>query len=650
MPLLVSLGSKTNSTANFTLEEEQQAKRLEPPYIHSSTEIFDQLSDKFNATTKRNPHLDSSITMNAGRRAGDDAFNANNQQQPHRLTSQKESSTVTASFSSSSSKLSSTADVNSDDKPKYMTQANKFHNFAHNMLIKKDETSALTVSTVAKAAGERYQSNSKSVSTAGKLMKVEQVSEPLVFASQPSTSSSCVSKIAVEKLSNHTHLPDSIKANSKNNVSSNDNNITVSIVSQTRNETKKDNDIMKSTNSMSRGNSSLVKSKNNSVLSSCSKSQLLPANDLNSLAACTSVDSVSFKPQKPKSPPLPQTPPRNDSFSNKIVIDVPGNNIYETISPNDIDAEHIYEEVGLSCNDNQSNSPTGSTGGFRDRSSSTSSSCNKKSMFDGASKDEILEYLEDAKERVEILINCDTDDVPTGDQVIIGVDVGPVNEEELVSVVEEEVVVVPSVAIAAQNLIENSIAISHHQRRNRTSNVSNSSSDSAMTTASSLDVDEDRCKLGVLGISSSLSQLVERNDSGVGTETSKPSKLRRSASAIVGEAERQCTDCEQSVEPMEEELTGLLFYPLTCGKCEKKRSERKEIISEFVDTEFKYGRDLRIVREEFLRPMEVAGLLSKDQLKSIFLNIDELIRVNSKFSERLQDAIDIATEQGDEVI
>lgn len=97
-------------------------------------------------------------------------------------------------------------------------------------------------------------------------------------------------------------------------------------------------------------------------------------------------------------------------------------------------------------------------------------------------------------------------------------------------------------------------------------------------------------------------------------------------------------------------MTGLLFYPLTCDKCEKKRTERKEIITEFVDTEFKYGRDLRIIREEFQRPMQVAGLLSKEQLESIFLNIDELIRVNSKFSERLQDALDIATEQGDEVI
>lgn len=43
------------------------------------------------------------------------------------------------------------------------------------------------------------------------------------------------------------------------------------------------------------------------------------------------------------------------------------------------------------------------------------------------------------------------------------------------------------------------------------------------------------------------------------------------------------------------------------------------------------------------------GLLTKDQIKGVFINLEELINVNSKFSEKLQDAIDIATEQGDEV-
>lgn len=152
----------------------------------------------------------------------------------------------------------------------------------------------------------------------------------------------------------------------------------------------------------------------------------------------------------------------------------------------------------------------------------------------------------------------------------------------------------------------------------------------------------------------SVGQLVERNDSGVGTETSKPHRLRRSASAVIGQdstqSDRLCTDCESAtIEVIEDSLTGLYLCPLVCSKCDKKRAERKEIIAEFVDTEFKYGRDLRIIREEFYRPMEVAGLLTKDQLQGVFLNLNELIQANSKFSEKLQDALDIATEQGDEV-
>ena len=41
----------------------------------------------------------------------------------------------------------------------------------------------------------------------------------------------------------------------------------------------------------------------------------------------------------------------------------------------------------------------------------------------------------------------------------------------------------------------------------------------------------------------------------------------------------------------------------TCLSCAKRRCERKEIITEIIETEIKYGRDLRIILEEFYRPM-----------------------------------------------
>ena len=38
-----------------------------------------------------------------------------------------------------------------------------------------------------------------------------------------------------------------------------------------------------------------------------------------------------------------------------------------------------------------------------------------------------------------------------------------------------------------------------------------------------------------------------------------------------------------------------------CLCCAKRRCERKEIITEIIETEIKYGRDLRIIQEEFYR-------------------------------------------------
>lgn len=97
-------------------------------------------------------------------------------------------------------------------------------------------------------------------------------------------------------------------------------------------------------------------------------------------------------------------------------------------------------------------------------------------------------------------------------------------------------------------------------------------------------------------------------------------------------------------------ILGSIYAPLVCRKCAKKRAERKEIITEIVETEEKYGRDLQIILEEFYKPMLVAGLLNQEQLSAIFLNVEELIENNQVLSEKLRDGLEIAIEQGDEVI
>lgn len=84
----------------------------------------------------------------------------------------------------------------------------------------------------------------------------------------------------------------------------------------------------------------------------------------------------------------------------------------------------------------------------------------------------------------------------------------------------------------------------------------------------------------------------------------------------------------------------MVYAPFVCRKCAKKRVERKEIITEIVETEQKYGRDLQIILEEFHRPMLRAGLLTSEQLAAIFLNVEELLEHNLVLAEKLKDSVE----------
>ncbi|KAG9508951.1 Myosin-M heavy chain, partial [Fragariocoptes setiger] len=96
-----------------------------------------------------------------------------------------------------------------------------------------------------------------------------------------------------------------------------------------------------------------------------------------------------------------------------------------------------------------------------------------------------------------------------------------------------------------------------------------------------------------------------------------------------------------------EQLIAKQQSALVCNACRKRRIERKETISEFVETECRYGRDLRILHDEFYRPMAIAGLLSRDQLAGVFLNLNELIGANARFTDRLTRALNVAHAHND---
>ncbi|KAM4557953.1 uncharacterized protein arhgef49 isoform 1-T2 [Odontesthes bonariensis] len=134
---------------------------------------------------------------------------------------------------------------------------------------------------------------------------------------------------------------------------------------------------------------------------------------------------------------------------------------------------------------------------------------------------------------------------------------------------------------------------------------------------------------------------VERVDSGIGPGLSRTWK-RPSASLRAWEAQRPCPDCGQRDGASKERGERM------CERCSKLRTERKEAILEFLNTESSYGEDLRIIKEEFYCPMQSAALLTAEQLAVVFSNVQELIDVNDRFTEHLQDSIDQAFDQGDD--
>lgn len=304
-----------------------------------------------------------------------------------------------------------------------------------------------------------------------------------------------------------------------------------------------------------------------------------------------------------------------------------------------------------------------------------------RSIFEGASKYDILSYLAGARERGLATTGSAAGDA-NEDEDFAGDADGEEEDDQLLAEEEEDDDESPpplptspppaqdDAAVAAKVMlveVEVSSATENEERStiaeetltggapaedeslgdlsSRASHLSHSSESS-----------EDSAGGLLVGKARKSSAEIERNDSGVGSETSKSSRSRwrqhqaptaAAPTTAPPDAQLLCEDCEQRVEPQVTD-SGLMFAPLVCRKCAKRRAERREIIAEIVETEEKYARDLRIVLDEFRRPMEVAGLLSCDQLSGVFLNVEDLLENARTLAERLRDSLDIALDQGDE--
>lgn len=237
-------------------------------------------------------------------------------------------------------------------------------------------------------------------------------------------------------------------------------------------------------------------------------------------------------------------------------------------------------------------------------------------LFEGASKYDILSYLVDAKERGVV----PEESYPFGYNFNIGeIIVEEENEDERCT----------DMSMCKRHIRQDSDLASRISDGSDEILASGPNKDQLMIRKSSSDI--------------------ERNDSGVGSETSKTSRNKFLNGCVLDKSSpiHLCEDCDGPVETQITD-TGIMYAPLVCRKCSKKRAERKEIITEIVETEEKYGRDLQIILEEFYQPMLVAGLLTQDQLSAIFLNTEELLENNQALAERMRDAFDIASEQGDD--
>ena len=147
-----------------------------------------------------------------------------------------------------------------------------------------------------------------------------------------------------------------------------------------------------------------------------------------------------------------------------------------------------------------------------------------KSIFEGASKYDILNYLEDARERG--LTDCDLD-------------------------LEEEEEEVDNVGDRAGDQDPAPVILSVRNSSNRVSTVSASSTDSQESSETSGSGDQ------VLGVKAEkLSSVeIERNDSGLGSETGRSRSVSkvmvRKRSDLESAEDITCEDCDQTLEPQE---------------------------------------------------------------------------------------------------
>ncbi|KAK3742178.1 hypothetical protein QZH41_012073, partial [Actinostola sp. cb2023] len=133
----------------------------------------------------------------------------------------------------------------------------------------------------------------------------------------------------------------------------------------------------------------------------------------------------------------------------------------------------------------------------------------------------------------------------------------------------------------------------------------------------------------------------------------KEVRRKSNPTPVITEDMVECLDCQKYFVPEMEKNdqtteTSSKSDTTICPKCCERRVERKEAIIELVQTEINYANDLQILKEEFYSPLQSGGILQPDHLAEIFLNLQELVEVSTKFSSRLQKALEVSVSKGNE--
>ena len=202
--------------------------------------------------------------------------------------------------------------------------------------------------------------------------------------------------------------------------------------------------------------------------------------------------------------------------------------------------EHIYEEIrdkDVVDNVSQCKRPLPPLPSEKQPSPSRSSpiisdpsSSPIKSIFEGASKYDILNYLEDARERG--LTDCDLDDMEEEE------------EEAETETNHHDTALDDSAAAAVILSVRN-----HNVHSNRISNISTQSSDSCESGETS----EDHIVIAKEKLSS---VEIERNDSGLGSETGRGRSISKVVVRKRSDQETEdlsCIDCDQVLENVEKD-------------------------------------------------------------------------------------------------